>query len=498
MVIGWRRWGYVTAAGRETPHMATSRDAKLQTYRAKRNKGKTPEPYPSPGRAKKAAGSRQATGPSFVIQEHHARALHWDFRLERDGVLVSWALPKGLPMDPGQNHLAVPTEDHPLEYGSFEGTIPQGEYGGGEVTIWDSGTYDCEKWNEKEVMITLHGKGQAKGRYVLFPTGSKRWMIHRMDPAPAQWAPLPAKVAPMLCTLGQLPVSDEGWAYEFKWDGERIIAFIEGGRIRLVTRNGNDVTGTYPELADMAESVGARPMVLDGEVVAYDGEHPSFSLLQSRMRVTDRNRARKLAQDTPVTYLVFDVLYLDGASTTELSYDERRRLLDELHLAGPRWQTPPTFADAVGLDILQISKDHGLEGVVVKRRESRYRPGRRSPRLDQGEEHPNPGGRGGGMDAGGREPVGDARRPPPGDPRRWRVALRGQGGDGLQRGVAGRHLPPAQAARAQDLTLLDHAAQGAGRGGPLGHPIDRGGGPIQRMDQRRATASSVLAGPAPG
>jgi bifunctional non-homologous end joining protein LigD len=120
-------------------------------------------------------------------------------------------------------------------------------------------------------------------------------------------------------------------------------------------------------------------MVLDGEVVAYDGEHPSFSLLQSRMRVTDRNRARKLAQDTPVTYLVFDVLYLDGASTTELSYDERRRLLDELHLAGPRWQTPPTFADAVGPDILQISKDHGLEGVVVKRRESRYRPGRRSP-----------------------------------------------------------------------------------------------------------------------
>src|SRR5580700_11303075 len=126
---------------------------------------------------KKTRPTKKSAQLSFVIQEHHARALHWDFRLERDGVLVSWALPKGLPLDPGQNHLAVPTEDHPLEYGSFEGTIPQSEYGGGEVTIWDSGNYDCDKWTDREIDIRLHGGAQAQGHYVLFRTGDDRWMI---------------------------------------------------------------------------------------------------------------------------------------------------------------------------------------------------------------------------------------------------------------------------------------------------------------------------------
>ena len=132
-----------------------------------------------------------------MIQEHHARALHWDFRLEHDGVLVSWALPKGLPLDPNTNHLAVHTEDHPLDYGSFAGDIPKGEYGAGKVTIWDHGSYETEKWRDKEVMVVLHGK-RAKGRYVLFPTGEKNWMIHRMDPAPANYEAMPEHLAPML------------------------------------------------------------------------------------------------------------------------------------------------------------------------------------------------------------------------------------------------------------------------------------------------------------
>jgi bifunctional non-homologous end joining protein LigD len=154
--------------------------SKLTTYRAKRDPKRTPEPM---GATQKSA-KKKSPLPTFVIQEHHARALHWDFRLERDGVLVSWALPKGLPMDPGTNHLAVHVEDHPFDYGKFEGTIPKGEYGAGHVTIWDHGTYETEKWRINEVMVVLHGK-RASGRYVLFPIDGKNWMIHRMDPAPA-------------------------------------------------------------------------------------------------------------------------------------------------------------------------------------------------------------------------------------------------------------------------------------------------------------------------
>ncbi len=359
--------------------MAPSRPRDLSAYRSKRREGRTPEPIPAEDRPKAARSTKVTSGLTFVIQEHHASSLHWDVRLERDGVLVSWALPKGLPSDPGHNHLAVPTEDHPLEYGSFEGTIPRDEYGGGQVVIWDSGTYDCEKWSDSEVDVRLHGHGPAQGRYVLFRTDAKRWMIHRMDPPPSGWEAPPTDLAPMLCTAGPLPGDDDGWAYEFKWDGERVVAVIDGGRIRLTSRNGRDITGTYPELSALAEHMGSRPMVLDGEVVAYDGTRPSFGLLQKRMGIADRARALRLSREVPVTFLVFDVMYLDGHRTTSLPYDERRRLVESLGLKGPSWQTPPSFSDVSGADVLRVSGEHGLEGVVAKRRNSTYQPGRRSP-----------------------------------------------------------------------------------------------------------------------
>jgi DNA ligase D-like protein (predicted 3'-phosphoesterase) len=165
---------------------------KLGTYRSKRDSRRTPEPVPAEGPLP------EGRDDTFVIQEHHARRLHWDFRLERDGVLVSWALPKGVPDDPKTNHLAVHTEDHPLEYASFAGEIPQGEYGGGQVTIWDRGTYETEKWAEREVKIVLHG-ARVSGRYVLFPTKGKNWIIHRMDPPVSPGAdPMPDDVRPVL------------------------------------------------------------------------------------------------------------------------------------------------------------------------------------------------------------------------------------------------------------------------------------------------------------
>src|SRR5579871_3037435 len=176
-----------------------------------RDSDKTPEPMTTKARR------RSTADPIFVIQEHHARALHWDFRLERDGVLVSWALPKGLPMDPKVNHLAVHVEDHPFEYKDFEGVIPKGEYGAGQVRIWDKGTYEVEKWRDREVMVVLHGE-RTEGRYVLFPTGppdGKDWMIHLMDEAQPDFVPFPKLVELMLATAGTLPKRDDGWAYEF-------------------------------------------------------------------------------------------------------------------------------------------------------------------------------------------------------------------------------------------------------------------------------------------
>ncbi|MGH3026661.1 MAG: DNA polymerase ligase N-terminal domain-containing protein, partial [Gaiellaceae bacterium] len=182
----------------------------LGEYRRKRDPTKTTEPMPR-NVAKKAKGSR-GSGNSFVVQEHHASSLHWDFRLERDGVLVSWAVPKGVPPDPKVNVLAVHVEDHPLEYASFEGAIGERQYGAGAVTIWDRGTYDTEKWSEREVMVVLHGE-RVQGRFVLFRTGGKNWMMHRMDaPAKADWQGLPKRVAPMLATLGSLPADDAGWS----------------------------------------------------------------------------------------------------------------------------------------------------------------------------------------------------------------------------------------------------------------------------------------------
>jgi bifunctional non-homologous end joining protein LigD len=213
----------------------------LAEYRGKRRAARTPEPVP-------AAGSRRRTkkreaDPTFVIQEHHASSLHWDFRLERDGVLVSWALPKGLPPSPDVNHLAVHVEDHPLEYGSFEGTIPEGEYGGGTVTVWDHGTYRCEKWNDHEVMVVLDG-ARATGRYVLFPTKGKNWMIHRMDPVEGGYAPLPSGLSPMLATAKDLPPDDGAWALEFKWDGIRALIAVDGGRARARSRRSASCSST--------------------------------------------------------------------------------------------------------------------------------------------------------------------------------------------------------------------------------------------------------------
>ena len=347
----------------------------LATYRRKRDPARTPEPVP-----KRSRPQRTGKDDTFVIQEHHATALHWDFRLERGGVLVSWAVPKGLPLDPKTNHLAVHTEDHPLEYATFEGDIPKGEYGGGQVILWDTGTYECEKWTDREVKVTLHGS-RVEGRYVLFKTGERDrdWMVHRLDPPPANFEPMPTLVHPMLAVLReQIPRDQDAYGYEFKWDGVRAVVYVDGGRPRVLSRNDRDVTVSYPELRALAESLGARQVVLDGEIVAFDSDgRPSFEALQSRMHVTNSAQVRRLVAQTPVTYLVFDVLYLDGRSLLDETYVDRRQILESLSLAGPSWQTPPHF-EGDGEAVLAASQAQGLEGVLAKRLDSRYYAGKRS------------------------------------------------------------------------------------------------------------------------
>jgi bifunctional non-homologous end joining protein LigD len=401
------------------PEAATDR---LEVYRSKRDAKKTPEPVP-------AGAPADTGGRSFVIQEHHASSLHWDFRLEHDGVLVSWALPKGVPTDPGQNHLAVQTEDHPMEYGSFEGSIPKGEYGAGSVTIWDFGEYDLEKWREgREVIVTLHGQpsgglGEAR-RVVLIHTGSggrgggkseKNWLIHLMKSQDAvDWnaepgtvggppakksttagasstqkrsAPKTArtelqKLKPMLATLGsQADIDDEpDWAFEMKWDGIRAITRIDHGTVTMMTRNGIDVTATYPEIADAASAAFPdRELVLDAEVVALDGRgRPSFSRLQQRMGLTRARDVETAQKKTSVDLMIFDIVELDGASLVKRSYDERREILEsEVPADDGPLHVPPAF-DGDLAHAVASSKQLGLEGVMAKRRDGTYTAGRRS------------------------------------------------------------------------------------------------------------------------
>ena len=340
---------------------------RLADYRGKRDPARTPEPVPAD-----PPGAGSGTSGTFVVQEHHARRLHWDFRLERDGVLVSWALPKGVPNDPAVNHLAVHTEDHPLEYAGFRGEIPRGEYGAGAVSIWDHGTYEVLKWDEREVKVNLHGE-RLTGGYVLFATGGKNWMIHR------ERLPLPTTLTPMLAAPGDPPSHDPGaWAVEFKWDGVRALAFIETGRLRLVSRTGKDITATYPEVAGLGHAIGHKQALVDGEIVAFSGGRPDFEALQPRMHVSSPAQAARLAELNPVTYLAFDVLQLDGRPLNGLPYTERRKILEEIMPNGGGWLSPPTFPGEDLEAVLAASAQNGLEGVVIKRLDSAYEPGARS------------------------------------------------------------------------------------------------------------------------
>jgi bifunctional non-homologous end joining protein LigD len=349
--------------------IARSRDPKLGRYLKMRDFEATPEP---------AGGSPSHAGDTFVIQRHDATRLHYDLRLERDGVLVSWAVPKGLPFVKGEKHLAVHVEDHPMEYGSFEGTIPKGHYGAGEVRIWDKGTYDLLEWTDSKVSFRLHGQ-RHRGEYHLVKTsrGEQDWLVFLSRPEESG-PDAPPAFAPMLAAGGFRAFDGAGWWFEPKFDGVRSLLYVVGEQVRLVSRTGRDHTETYPELARIWRRLTATNAVLDGEIVATDERgRTSFERLQQRINLVSPSEIEHIRKKIPVEMVAFDLLWLDGEDWTQRPLSERRDKLREVVMEEKGLRLIYWLPDE-GVKFFNAAVDLGLEGIIAKRASSRYQPGKRS------------------------------------------------------------------------------------------------------------------------
>jgi bifunctional non-homologous end joining protein LigD len=336
--------------------------AELREYRKKRDPKKTPEPFSS---------KRNGKEPIFVVQRHDARRLHYDFRLEMDGALASWAVPKGVPLEPGQQHLAVHVEDHPLDYATFEGEIPKGEYGAGTVEIWDTGTYELlERKPNGGLTVRLKGK-KLDGVWALVPAhlsgDEKNWLIIRKrDEDGTRKAPR-RRYKPMLAVLEREVPHGADWLYEVKWDGYRAIAYVESGDAELVSRNDNSLTARFANVAKAIGKATRTPnCVLDGEVCALDEQgRATFSAMQ---------------QGKPGTrhiYVVFDLLEVEGEPIIDSPLETRRQRLEQLlDKRNKTVQFSEAFDD--GDALYQAAQEQGFEGIIAKRRPSTYQPGRRS------------------------------------------------------------------------------------------------------------------------
>ncbi len=395
--------------------------SKLEEYRRKRRFDLTPEP---------SGKDAQATSENtFVVQKHAARRLHYDFRLAINGTLKSWAVPKGPSLSSADKRLAVQTEDHPLEYGGFEGKIPEGSYGAGTVMVWDRGTFNVEgtldarkQLEREEIKFNLNGQ-KLRGSFVLVKLrhsekGNEWLMMKHKDAAEdsawnieehdgsvltgrtleeikeelppkrkaspiraaelqgARKCSMPSRVEPMLATLTDRPFSDPNWLFEIKWDGVRALARIENDALTLRSRTGVDMDKRYPELASLPDALAARQAILDGEIVALDTRgHSDFELLQERMHV--RAPSESLLSRVPVVYFAFDLLYCDGYDLRETPLLDRKQLLYRLLRTSEQFRYSDHQLEH-GKELFGLAEQNGLEGIVAKRADSPY-VGDRSP-----------------------------------------------------------------------------------------------------------------------
>jgi bifunctional non-homologous end joining protein LigD len=452
----------------------------LEEYKRKRRFEETPEPPPK---------LEKKTGHRFVVQKHRATRLHYDFRLEMEGVLKSWAVPKGPSLDPADKRLAMQVEDHPVSYFDFEGTIPQGNYGAGTVMVWDVGTWEplspqpvngkyvrgteaeaLAMLSKGDLKIRLHGQ-KLKGDFALIHIRGRRpgskgteWLLIKKhdeyvvegydieqydssalsqrtmaqiagDEGSAQWTssppvsrgkvkapwlaetlakldtknkkakedakppkspkketkktapvrssaeepalqgavrkPMPASVHPMLATPVDKPFDNPEWLFEIKWDGYRAVSFLNDGKVRLVSRNQNDLTKEFPELHELSKSIKAENAVIDGEIVVLDDQgRPSFSMMQQRTGIRKGGRRTGARRDLAVQYYVFDLIYLDGYDLRGVGLEQRKQALAQIVVAGDLIRYSDHFPQ--GLALFDLSKQKGLEGILAKKRASHY------------------------------------------------------------------------------------------------------------------------------
>ncbi len=396
---------------------------KLEEYARKRKFDRTPEPPPA------AAGP---TGRAYCIQRHDARRLHYDLRLEIGGTLKSWAVPQGPTLDPAEKRLAVMVEDHPLDYGGFEGNIPAGNYGAGSVMLWDRGWWELlgdktvdEQLERGDLKFRLHGE-KLQGDFALVRMKSRgkgnEWLIIKKRDAFAQpgWdieqhaqsaltgrtqeeiaremparaseqavssvepeglpgavrAELPRDIAPMQAYPVKQTPRGKDWLFEIKWDGVRALCFIEGGTTHLHSRRGNAMDRQYPELSVLHHYVNARAAILDGEIAVLDeAGRPSFAALQPRMMATDPNAVAHLTRSRPVTLFLFDLLYLDGYDLRQVPLVERKRALKAVLRPDTVVRYSEHF-EGRGEELLAAAREKGLEGIMAKKATSRYEPRR--------------------------------------------------------------------------------------------------------------------------
>jgi len=391
----------------------------LDEYKKKRRFNETPEPE---GEVK------STTGRSFVIQKHRATRLHYDFRLEMEGVLRSWAIPKGPTFNPAEKRLAVQTEDHPIDYGGFEGIIPAGNYGAGKVIIWDQGTYEMVDPDSPE-------KGSRKGKLHFILKGEKlhgEWVLVRGSREPNQWiffkvrdeyasaasditeerpesvisgkrveeigqsetkhwftplerelekhamkehgrTPMPSQIEPMLSTLGEKPFNNDNWLFELKLDGIRAIVVKDGSKLEMWTRNAKSMANRFPTLAEAIRKLPADAAILDGEIVALDEKgHSHFGLIQPRIHLSRAKDIAAADNHIPVYFYAFDVLYINGFNLMKFPLVDRKAVLRALIPDGAGWVRYTDHVEGRGKDFFEAVSSHDLEGIVAKQKNSEY------------------------------------------------------------------------------------------------------------------------------